>query len=253
MARISAPLALVTTLAVLAACASEPDGSCVSDRRISLNRISLNRIALNRISLNGLLGAELPELALTSEALGAAIDPAVLADELAASVLEYTVSCALTAEQSVAVAVGDETRTFTGALGLAPQWGERDGECDGECRRWVSACLIARSNYTGESHEISLLGNRPELDPTVDESRDFDVEEATYFGDLFADPMTIYACVPEGASPPERTCGDGSDCAIAIVGACDEVCDTAGCRGANGDVFTQTITVNLRDDATSCE
>lgn len=253
MARISAPFALVTTLTVLAACATEPDGSCVSDRRISLNRIALNRIALNRISLNGLLGAELPKLALTSEALGAAIDPALLEDELAASVLEYTVSCALTSEQSVAVTVGEETRTFTGALGLAPQWGAVDGECDGECRRWVSACLIARSNYTGESHEISLLGDRPELDPTAEESREFDSEEATYFGDLFATPMVIYACVPEGASPPERTCGDGSDCAIEIVGACDEVCDASGCHGANGEPFTQTITVNLRDDASSCE
>ena len=246
-------ITVLAFLAVQAACATEPDGSCIDDRRIALNRIALNRIALNRISLNGLLGVELARVALTSAALGDAIDPAVLGDELAASVLEYTVSCALGPEQSVEVAVGDETRTFEGALGLAPQWGVEDGECDGECQRWVSACLIARSNYTGESHEISLLGDRPELAPTADESREFDSEEATYFGDLFANPMVIYACVPEGASAPERTCGDsGADCPIHVLGACDDVCDVAGCHGADGETFTETIAVNLRDDAAAC-
>lgn len=254
MARIPVCLTLVTTLAALAACSTDPGESCSTDRRIALNRIALNRIALNRIALNGLLGAELPRVALTSAALGEVITPEVLADELASSVLEYTVSCALAPGQSVQVGEGDDARTFEGALGLASQWGADGGVCDEECQRWVSACLIARSNFTGESHEISLLGDQPGLAPTEAESREFDSEEATYFGDLFATPMVIYACTPEADTVPERTCGDDGDaCAIELLGACADVCDAAGCHGAAGEVFTETITVNLRDPDASCE
>jgi hypothetical protein len=254
MARNTPRLTLLVATVVLTACASEPDDACLAERKLSANRIALNRIALNRIALNGLLGEALPRVPLTSESIAEAIEPEALTDEDALSVLEYTVSCALAPGQSVDVATGTEVLTFEGALGLAPGWGASDGACDGECERWVSACLIARSNFVGESMEISLLGDHPGLEPTADESLVFDIEEATYFGDLFATPMVMYACLPAGASTAVRTCGeDTAHCPITVLGACDDVCDVAGCRGADDQLFTETITVKLRDSAASCE
>ncbi|HWB78684.1 MAG TPA: hypothetical protein VG755_27150, partial [Nannocystaceae bacterium] len=121
------------------------------------------------------------------------------------------------------------------------------------CQSWVSACLIARTNAEGESRPISLLGDRPELAPTQDESATFTVEEATYFGDLFGDDRAMYGCVPAGAGAPERTCeGDAGACAITIVGDCDEACTSVGCRDPHGVVHSGAITVNLPDDDASC-
>jgi hypothetical protein len=89
--------------------------------------------------------------------------------------------------------------------------------------------------------------------PTAEESATFDVEEATYFGDLFGDDRAMYGCVPAGNDAPERTCnGDTADCPIAIVGDCEEHCDAAGCRDPHGVVHGETITVNLPDEAASC-
>lgn len=254
MARTTPRLTLLAASFVLAACATEPDDACLAERKLATNRISLNRISLNRIALNGVLGEALPRVALTSASLAEALEPEALTDELAASVLEYTVSCALAPGQSVDVTIGGELVTFEGSLGLASGWGAEGGECDGECERWVSACLIARSNFLGESREISLVGDHPGLEPTADESLVFDDEEATYFGDLFTTPMTMYACLPAGASTAVRTCGeDTASCPITVLGACDDVCDAAGCRGADDRLYTETITVNLSDSAASCE
>jgi|JI7StandDraft_1071085.scaffolds.fasta_scaffold84964_2 hypothetical protein len=252
-------LSLLTLVLGFSACVSEPDDICVAERKLAANklatnRIALNRIALNRISLNGLLGRTLPEVALTSDSLAASLAPDALADEDTASLLEYTVSCALAPDQAVDVVVDGDIRTFPGSLGLAPAWGTPEGACDGTCMGWVSACLLARTNFKGESVPISLLGGHPGLEPTADESIAFPVEEATYFGDLFASPVTMYACLPAGETAAVRTCGsDTAGCPIDVVGACDDVCDAAGCRNADGQIFAETITVHIRDAASSCE
>jgi hypothetical protein len=246
------PRSLLLVLCVTA-CATEPDDTCLTERKIGLNGVSVNRLAANKLAANGVLGSDLPEVALTTAALGEALDPDVLADDFAQDVLAYAVSCALAPDQSVEITVGGETRTLPGSLGLAPQWGEADGTCDAQCQGWVSACLIARTNFLGESREISLLGDHAGLEPSAAESMQFDLEEATYYGGLFGEDKSMYACVPAGSDGPERTCGaDPSSCAIEIVGSCDELCDASGCRDAQGRVHAQTITVNLRSEANAC-
>ena len=266
-----APSAIVLALA---GCASDPDDTCVVDRRLSANKLSanklatnklatnklatnklaVNRLSANKIILNGLLASELPEGPLTTASLVETLEPTVLADEFVQDVLEYMVSCALEPGQSVEVAVDGDVMVYEGSLGLAPQWGTEAGECDGACQGWVSACLIARTNFLGVTQPISLLGEHENLEPTAEESIEFDVEEATYFGDLFGKTRTLYACVPAGSSGPERTCGDDpSSCAIAVLGECDAICDAAGCRDPEGVLHAQTITVNTRDPSAACE
>lgn len=237
-----------------AACASEPDDACLADRILAANKLSTNKLGANLIAANGLLGETLPEVALTSDSLADALEPEAFEDEFKLSVLEYTVSCALAPGQSVDVAVDGDVRTFEGSLALAPAWGAEGGECDATCMGWVSACLIARTNFKGESVAISLLGDHPGLGPSADESIAFPVEEATYFGDLFAEPKGMYACLPAGETAAVRTCGtDTAHCPITVVGACDDVCDAAGCRNADGQLFAETVTVNVREASSSCE
>ncbi len=254
---------LPTTLAILSLCASAcvtspDDGSCVGERKLATNKLAVNKLATNKLATNklatnGLLTVELLEGPLRTAAIADTVPAEALADEFVQDVLEYMVGCALAPEQSVEVDVAGEHRVYRGALGLAPAWGAEAGACDGACQGWVSACLIARTNAEGVSRPISLLGDHPGLVPSADESRDFDIEEATYFGDLFGPDKTMYACVPAGADAPVRTCGDdAAGCAIAIVGACEDVCDAAGCRGADGVVYGEHITVNLPEDASSC-
>jgi hypothetical protein len=247
--RISSAILL---LSLAAACATEDGDSCVADRKLAVNGIGLNKLATNGLAASALLAGGLADGPLTSATVSAAITPEVAADALALDILEYTVSCALGPDQNLEVAVSGGTRSFAGGLGLAPAWGQDGGRCDEHCRGWVSACLVARTNFLGESRQISLLGDNPALMPTAQESARFDVEEATYYGDLFASPAVLYGCTADGQEAPERTCGGAQDgCAITIVGACDEVCDAAGCRGVHGEVFTQAISVNL-SDAASC-
>jgi hypothetical protein len=251
--------ALTLVVLGLAACAATDDDSCITERKLGANKLSANilaanKLAANKLGLNGLLSEALPEVPLTSSTIAEALDPEALEDEFVQDVLEYMVSCALAPGQSVEVAVDGEVIVYEGSLALAPQWGEEHGECDAECQGWVSACLIARTNFLGESVQISLLGDHPGLQPTSEESLDFDIEEATYFGDLFGESRTLYACVPAGSSGPERTCGDDpSSCAIAVLGECDTICEASGCRDPEGVLHAQTITVNTRDPSAACE
>lgn len=258
-----APLTLLLFAITSVGCATVSDDACVAERKLGLNGISLNGVSLNGVSLNGVslnkLGANglrtgtLSEIALTTGALGEALAPGALDDDFTALLLSYTVPCALTPEQSVDVVIDGETQRLAGGLGLAPAWGAADGSCDAECQGWVSACLVARTNFKGESVEISLLGDIAALDPSEDESMAFDVEEATYYGDLFAAEPTLFACTPDGVDAPERTCGgDASACPIRIVGACSAVCDADGCLDDAGRLHAQTITVNVRGEASTC-
>jgi hypothetical protein len=255
-------LALLYASALLvSACATLPDDSgCVEERKIATNKIATNKIATNKIATNkiatnkiatnGLLSATLPEVALTSAEVTRVVPTDALQDEFVQSVLEYTVACALAPGQALELDIAGEHRVYEGAIGLAPQWASES--CDETCQGWVSACLIARTNAHGESVPISLLGEHPGLVPTPEESDTFDEEEATYFGQLFGETKELFACVPEGADAPERTCGEfGASCAIAVLGECDEVCDDAGCRGPDGKLYSQTITVNVSTQA-SC-
>ena len=76
------------------------------------------------------------------------------------SVLDYTVRCALTPDQ---VVYGPDGEAFYGAFGFSPAWTER--ALDIAEQRWVSACLLARTNALGETVAIELVASHPVIDP----------------------------------------------------------------------------------------
>src|SRR6185312_9429433 len=76
--------------------------------------------------------------------------------------LAYLVRCALPANHSITKT--DSTGasyTFAGGIGLTPQW--ETGTCDGDCQRWVSACLLAHVNTAGIHVPIWIVGQNTGL------------------------------------------------------------------------------------------
>jgi len=192
-----------------------------------INGFLMNGLAWNGISFNGMHFNGLSE---------------VLADPSARQTFEYLVSCALTAEQQVEVEIEGEQVVFPGGIGLAPEW--QKGPCKQDCQELVSACMISRVNYRGESILISLRGNHPALAPEEGELEVFSWEEGTYYGNIFTEPQQFLACLPDHSNELLRVCGPHlSDCFLEVVDRCSRICRDGVCQDAEGRIYRHTITV----------
>lgn len=120
----------------------------------------------------------------------AGLDGAMLDDPQRLATAKYVVECALPEGAAVTTIVGGVTTTFEGALGLAPEW-EGDA-CDEDCQEWVTACLLARTNVGGQTVPLWLKGDHPALGSGTNLA--YPVYEASFFGNLFADPHAQYVC-----------------------------------------------------------
>src|SRR5262249_15774984 len=113
-----------------------------SSNAFSSNAFSSNAFSSNAFSSNALLRA-----ALTSTEPGPG---GATAGELTRQFLTYAYSCAMPEGSTLHIVIdGDDLGTYQGALGLAPEWGAEGGHCDERCQRWVTACLLARTNFWG--------------------------------------------------------------------------------------------------------
>jgi hypothetical protein len=160
---------------------------------------------------------------------------------------QYAYSCALPPGKHAEMTINGTVVSFDGSLGLAPEW--ENGPCNDSCKRWISACLLARVNKYGLHVQLSLRAPRAKFladgdtdsydrtqylelavdpDPTLDESTRFPLREGAYFGNVFdvqpAGDGTLvqapkyYACSGPGSSIPQLTnrfcSGQGDDCII---------------------------------------
>jgi hypothetical protein len=257
------PLLLVASL-TLAACNSAPgevdektettQQSAVLANAILANAILANAILANAILANAILANDLSSEAILANSLL----PGALEDPAARQFLQYTVSCALSPSQSVTFQVDGTTYTYAGELGLEPQWGVPGGSCGTTCQRWVSACLLARVDYTGTKRDISMRGEHPALAVSTAEERAYTVPEAAYFGNIFLKNQQRFACLAPGQSQDERVCGPSIEgCVVDIDASCDQVCGKPTrdgaykqCRPEDGDrddqPYHETITVYLQ-------
>jgi hypothetical protein len=193
------------------------------------------------------------ENALTANALTAN----ALRDPLSRELLKYIVSCALDEDDEVSFKIDGKKYEFPGSLGLAKDWGNKYGSCDGECQRWVSACVLARVDHAGVKRMISIRGDNKALRPDDKELRRYTDREATYYGNLFVRNQPRYLCLSPGKTSNERVCGDSlDDCPMTVVGTCDDACADEGkydafedCsdrgRARRGTVYHESITVFL--------
>jgi len=185
-------------------------------------------------------------------------DPMLAATPEQRQLLKYLVSCALPADVALYADIDSQHYTFPGSLGLAPAWTER-ALSESE-QRWVSACILARTNYFSEPVQISLRARRPvhEALETSQQERDtYPRFEGGFFGNLFAEQPVAYVCTGD-RKPQEqaelisakRVCTILSDdktatgkaltrCGFIHVGACGDA-DYFTVEGATYDeiIFT---------------
>ncbi|MCX4243348.1 hypothetical protein [Paraliomyxa miuraensis] len=151
------------------------------------------------------------------------LDGAHLSDSGRLATARYVVECALSSDQTVTKTVDGEPVDFHGALGLAPEW--YDEPCDQSCQEWVSACVLARTNVSGQTVSLHLRGEHPALGTTPDPGHPH--YEANFFGNLFLSDDEAYMC--QGtligsvlAQLDGRTCSNllGGYCGFTTYGGC---------------------------------
>lgn len=186
-----------------------------------------------------------------SESLG------LLTDESLRGTAEYIVECALPLGESITKTIGSETLVFEGLLGLAPEWA--DGACDEDCQEWVSACLLSRTNVSGQAVTIWIQADHPAIGYGTPEDL---VHEASWYGNLFTGPEAQYLCKGEPGAAAKakhegRTCSQGQTCGFTKYGKCSQHarCTLAGPDGdvpidckADGAATWHTISSYLVDE-----
>jgi hypothetical protein len=226
---------------------------------LTSNALISNALISNALISNALISNALISNALISNALiSNALTPYGMTEgEMARLALRYMYSCAMPAGSSMELVIGGVSYgTYEGQIGLAPQWGIEGGSCDQSCQRWVSACMLARTNYYGVPVRISLRGNHPALQVSEAEAAEFSLREGSFFGNVFGEEVMVaepdylgYAfCAPKQGRPlhacsgeasalkhvTQRLCASSGACGIDVVGDCASACSAPNSVGGYG-------------------
>ena len=200
---------------------TEEDVAEAGQESVTVNSLTSNALTANSLTSNSLTSNALTAHALTSNSLTLM----ALEDPEARLVLKYVTGCALPEGAHFDIEVDGQIYGFDGELGLAPEWGRPNGKCNNECKSWVSGCIISRLDYLGEPQLISIRGKHNALLADEAERADYPKREATYYGNVFASPQRIYACLSPGETSIPRVCGPSfEDCVLDVQGECDDVC-----------------------------
>lgn len=248
---------------VLSACAldevEEGDLGETSQDVTTTNKLATNKLAANKLAANKLAAAK---LATASFATGLPAQP-LLGTADGRDVMTYLVSCALSSTQTISLTSSTGTAyTFTGEIGLAPAWNTRALTADEQ--RWVSACVLARTNYYGVQVMLSMRGYNTAL-KTTSADMTYTGLDGVFYGNLFdTTGAKEFACDGK-ATNTQRICADPDPasttgltmCGFTATGACGPAvggaCDffAGKCRitatGAIGSTaYTQVIAVYLQ-------
>lgn len=172
------------------------------------------------------------------------------------SLVSYLAGCALDRDDSIVLSPNGVAEKHDGYFGLASSW--KTSTPTEEEQRWLSACLLARTNAFGRKVFVQLRGAHPKLGMPVEAPA---VEEGAFYGDVFQKPAVMYACEGErrgtSAALADRVCadrdGDGTKtrCGFVYEGRCSDVCErdpSTGyyrrCRGGERR-YEEVVTVYL--------
>lgn len=201
------------------------------EQQLSSPIITRNGLTKNGLFANGVTGSPGANRRFTGQGLdGQSFDSS---DALTTTkFLSYAVACALPGGAAATISINGTPTDFAGAIGLAPSW--QSAACDGECQEWVTACLLAKTNYYGVEVPISLRGPADALTPPPVEALQFSLEEGAFFGNLFLDSPDLEVCMGQMfdsagigdqlAYLQHRICAseDLSTCPIHVIGPCGE-------------------------------
>jgi len=215
----------------------ETDALASSNGLTSINGLSaLNGLsAMNGLSaLNGL------------NASGLVSGSTLMNSAAGRSTVSYMVRCALPAGHSITKKDNQGVSySFPGAIGLAPQW--ESGACDAMCQEYVSACLMAHVNTSGQHISIWLIGDGP---LGFGLSSAYPYQEGSFFGNIFKSPPSAYYCEGEdfnlavvpgrlGAAIPGAPYKDP----FGATSACKKYCSPNSNGYSNCDGFGHVLTV----------
>lgn len=241
---------LLISLALLAGCIDANDSDDTSSDQPDVDTIY-------KISANGMLPSKIRATSIGLAKLDAtAVSNSGLINTAAGrELLSYIVSCAYPPSQSVTgtMTISPYTQfTFTGQVGLTPLWFK--GPLTASDRRWVSACVLARSNYYGTTVNISLQGNHSAL--ALDFDQDYGIDEGAFFGDILSGGTAQEgACMGVDQAHdntqgdlPIRKCAAGQTwCGFVSVGMCNTGCTSTGFpyAGCGAAQYQEVISVKL--------
>ena len=226
---------------------SEEESEILGSNKLSANKLSANKLSANKLSANKLSANSLDTQNLLSTADGREF-------------MSYVVSCALPSGQTLTAQDSSGTSyTFAGAHNLAPAWATRAPTISE--RRWVTACLLARTNVFGVAVNISMRHDTNlALLSTTTERNTYSKPEGAFYGDIFATTPQLFACGNRTWTTYQpstfRACalssnGIESDCSFTYTGACtasttctDRTAPFGACKG-NGVSYSEVITIFL--------
>lgn len=225
---------------------SETDSAVVTSNRLAVNRLAVNRLAVNRLAVNRLAVNSLEAQAVMSTPEGR-------------DVMSYVVGCAIPNGQSVTLADSTGVQyTLPGLVGLAPAWATRAPTVSEQ--RWVTACLLARTNVNGVPVNISMRHDtNVALVTSAAERTQYSKVEGAFYGNLFAATPTWFACSNRTWTQlvgTFRACalsanGITTDCGFTYTGTCsstatcsDKTAPFGSCKG-QGVTYSEVITINL--------
>jgi hypothetical protein len=105
--------------------------------------------------------------------------------------LAYLVKCALPGNRSITKKdQSGKTYTFTGALGVAPEW--ETTACSLTCQQWISACMVAHINTAGIHVPLWVVDNQSQIGWGLSSS--YPHQEGSFFGNIFVSPPVLNYC-----------------------------------------------------------
>jgi hypothetical protein len=154
------------------------------------------------------------------------------------STIAYLVKCAVPAGHNIVKNYNGTNYTFGGGLGLAPSW--EFGAANQDELHWVSSCLMAHVNTTGQPIAVWLDGQAP---VGWGRSPSYPVQEGTFIGNLFTSPPIARYCGGRGygSNVVKGRIGDDSQVSkpysVMTSGTGSTRCDNICSRDASGDGY----------------
>lgn len=183
-------------------------------------------------------------------------------DEHGRQFLSYLINCALPPTEGAYAIVGGQRYDFPGDMALAPEWMDRPlTETE---QRWVSAGILARTNFFGKKVQISTQhpgSGFESLEASSEETGEYTLYEGDFFGNIFGENSV--ACVAaarrsaEAAADPVFALRVGTEvdpslptlhgrpltrCGFILTGYTDE----PGAHTLNGVRYDEYISVYLK-------